>query len=253
MHPVAGRPPDCDKGDIMEPKYKRILLKLSGEALSGRDGNILDHEMLRKVSDMIRHTAELGVQVAVVIGAGNIWRGARQGGLSIDRVRADHMGMLAAVINCLAMQDYLISGGRNAHVMSAFQIQQACEPYSQYKAIDYLEQGDVVLLAGGVGYPFFTTDTGMVLRAMELKCDIILSAKNVDGVYDSDPNKNPDAKKYDRLTYQDMLDRNLKAIDVSASAIGRDNHMPALIFALSDPENILRAVKGENVGTLITE
>ncbi|MBP5230150.1 MAG: UMP kinase [Clostridia bacterium] len=237
----------------MEPKYRRILLKLSGEALRGDSQNILDHGMLQKVSDMILRTAELGVQVAVVIGAGNLWRGARQGGLSVDRVRADHMGMLATVINSLAMQDYLIAGGRNAHVMSAFQIQQACEPYSQYTAIDYLERGDVVLLAGGVGYPFFTTDTGMVLRAMELKCDIILSAKNVDGVYTADPLKDPNAKKYDRLTYQEMLDRNLKAIDVSASAMGRDNHVPALIFALSDPENILRAVCGEQVGTLITE
>ena len=237
----------------MEPKYKRVLLKLSGEALSGEEGKILSHEMMMKVSDMIRRTADLGVQVAVVIGAGNIWRGARQGGLNIDRVRADQLGMLATVINCLAMQDYLIAGGRGARVMSAFQIQQACEPYSQYKAREYLEQGEVVLLAGGVGYPFFTTDTGMILRAMELKCDIILSAKNVDGVYSADPSKDPNAKKYDRLTYQEMLDRNLKAIDVSASAIGRDNHMPALIFALSDPENILRAVCGEPVGTLITE
>ncbi len=237
----------------MKPKYKRILLKLSGEALAGNEGNILSNDMLEKVSGMIKQTADLGVQVAVVIGAGNIWRGARQGGLSIDRVRADHMGMLATVINCLAMQDYLIDRGNDAKVMSAFQIQQMCEPYEQYKARKYLEEGKIVLLAGGVGYPFFTTDTGMVLRAMELDCDIILSAKNVDGVYSADPNKDPTAVKYDHLTYQEMLDRRLKAIDVSASAIGRDNHMPALIFALSDPENILRAVCGENVGTLITE
>ena len=237
----------------MEPKYKRVLLKLSGEALAGKDGKILDHDMLLKVSEMIMKAVRLGVEVAVVIGAGNIWRGARQGGLEIDRVRADHMGMLATVINCLAMQDYLKDAGNDARVMSAFQIQQMCEPYAQYTAREYLEQGKVVLLAGGVGYPFFTTDTGMVLRAMELQCDIILSAKNVDGVYTADPNKDPNAVKYDHLTYQDMLDRNLNAIDVSASAIGRDNHMPALIFALSDPENILRAVCGEPVGTLITE
>lgn len=237
----------------MIPKYKRVLLKLSGEALAGSDGKILNHEMLEKVSGMIKQTSDLGVQVAVVIGAGNIWRGARQGGLTVDRVRGDHMGMLATVINCLAMQDYLIDLGNDAKVMSAFQIQQMCEPYEQYKARRYLEEGKVVLLAGGVGYPFFTTDTGMVLRAMELDCDIILSAKNIDGVYTADPGKDPTATRYDRLTYQEMLDRNLKAIDVSASAIGRDNHMPALIFALSDPENILRAVCGEQVGTLITE
>ena len=237
----------------MIPKYKRVLLKLSGEALAGSDGKILNHEMLEKVSGMIKQTSDLGVQVAVVIGAGNIWRGARQGGLTVDRVRGDHMGMLATVINCLAMQDYLIDLGNDAKVMSAFQIQQMCEPYEQYKARRYLEEGKVVLLAGGVGYPFFTTDTGMVLRAMELDCDIILSAKNIDGVYTADPGKDSTATRYDRLTYQEMLDRNLKAIDVSASAIGRDNHMPALIFALSDPENILRAVCGEQVGTLITE
>ena len=237
----------------MQPKYKRVLLKLSGEALSGDGNKILDDGFLRSVAEQIASCVKAGVQFGIVIGAGNIWRGARQGGLSIDRVRGDHMGMLATVINSLAMQDYLISAGVDAKVMSAFQIQQVCEPYAQYKAMEYLEQGSVVLIPCGVGYPYFSTDTGMMLRAVELKCDVLLSAKNVDGVYDSDPAKNPDAKKYDTLTYNEILSKNLKAIDRTASAIGRENGMPALIFGLSHPENITRAVMGENIGTLITE
>lgn len=237
----------------MQPKYKRVLLKLSGEALSGEENKILDDGFLRAVAGEIATCVKAGVQFGIVIGAGNIWRGARQGGLSIDRVRGDHMGMLATVINSLAMQDYLIAAGVDAKVMSAFQIQQVCEPYAQYKAMEYLEQGSVVLIPCGVGYPYFSTDTGMMLRAVELKCDVLLSAKNVDGVYDSDPAKNPAAKKYDTLTYDEILSKNLKAIDLTASAIGRENKMPALIFGLSHPENITRAVMGENMGTLITE
>ena len=237
----------------MEPKYKRVLLKLSGEALAGEDGKILDDNFLRAVAAEIATCVKAGVQFGIVIGAGNIWRGARQGGLTIDRVRGDHMGMLATVINSLAMQDYLISAGVDARVMSAFQIQQVCEPYAQYKAMEYMEQGSVVLIPCGVGYPFFSTDTGMMLRAVELKCDVLLSAKNVDGVYDSDPAKNPAAVKYDTLTYDEILSKNLKAIDLTASAIGRENGMPALIFGLSHPENITRDVMGENIGTLNTE
>ena len=237
----------------MQPKYNRVLLKLSGEALAGEDGKILDDGFLRTVAQEIATCVKAGVQFGIVIGAGNIWRGARQGGLTIDRVRGDHMGMLATVINSLAMQDYLLSAGVDARVMSAFQIQQVCEPYAQYKAMEYMEQGSVVLIPCGVGYPFFSTDTGMMLRAVELKCDILLSAKNVDGVYDSDPAKNPNAVKYETLTYNEILSKNLKAIDLTASAIGRENKMPALIFGLSHPENITRAVMGENIGTLITE
>ncbi|MBQ0091723.1 MAG: UMP kinase [Clostridiales bacterium] len=236
---------------MLKPKYKRILLKLSGEALAGEHG-ILDDGFLKTVCAEIRKCTDAGVQVAIVIGAGNIWRGARQGGLTIDRVRGDHMGMLATVINSLAMQDYLIGAGVDAKVMSAFQIQQVCEPYAQYKAIEYLEQGKAVLIPCGVGYPYFSTDTGMMLRAVELKCDVLLSAKNVDGVYDDDPAKNPNAKKYETLTYDEILAKGLHAIDLTASAIGRENGMPALIFGLSDPANITRAVFGENVGTLIT-
>ncbi len=235
----------------MANKYNRVLVKLSGEALAGADGRILNGDMLVSVADKLSRLVKEGVQVCIVIGAGNIWRGARQNGLDIDRVRGDHMGMLATVINSLAMQDYIIKTGVNAHVMSAVSIQQFCEPYSQYKAIEYLEKGEVVILSCGVGYPYFSTDTGMMLRAAELKCDAVLSAKNVDGVYDKDPNRFADAKKFDKLSYSEMLSLGLRAIDQSAAAIGEECGMKTVIFALSDPENIVLAAQGEDIGTLL--
>lgn len=231
--------------------YKRVLIKLSGEALAGEKNGILDGEMLSSVAEKIATLVNDGVQVSIVIGAGNIWRGARQNGLDVDRVRGDHMGMLATVINSLAMQDYILKTGVTAHVMSAVQIQQFCEPYAQYKAIEYLEKGEVVILACGVGYPFFSTDTGMMLRAAELKCDAVLSAKNVDGVYDKDPAKHSDAVKFDELTYTELLARGLKAIDQSAATIGEECDIKTVIFPLSDPDNIISAVKGEKIGTLL--
>ncbi len=235
----------------MANQYKRVLVKLSGEALSGEGGKILNGDMLVSVADKLARLVKDGIQVCVVIGAGNIWRGARQNGLDVDRVRGDHMGMLATVINSLAMQDYIIKTGINARVMSAVSIQQFCEPYSQYKAIEYLEKGEIVILSCGVGYPYFSTDTGMMLRAAELKCDAVLSAKNVDGVYDKDPNKFSDAKKFDSLTYSEMLSLGLRAIDQSAAAIGEECGMKTVIFALSDPENIVRAATCDNIGTLL--
>jgi len=235
----------------MNGKYSRVLLKLSGEALSGGDKGILSDAMLKSVAEKVALLVKSGVQVSIVIGAGNIWRGARQNGLSVDRVRGDHMGMLATLINSLAMQDYIIAAGADARVMSAVQIQQFCETYSQYKAMEYLEQGRVVILACGVGYPFFSTDTGMMLRAAELKCDAVLSAKNVDGVYDKDPAKYPDAKKFDELTYSEMLALGLKAIDVSAAAIGMENGIKTVLFPLSDPQNIILAANGDTIGTLL--
>ena len=231
--------------------YRRVLIKLSGEALAGEKNGILDGEMLSSVAEKIATLVNDGVQVSIVIGAGNIWRGARQNGLDVDRVRGDHMGMLATVINSLAMQDYILKTGVTAHVMSAVQIQQFCEPYAQYKAIEYLEKGEVVILACGVGYPFFSTDTGMMLRAAELKCDAVLSAKNVDGVYDKDPAKYSDAVKFDELTYTELLARGLKAIDQSAATIGEECDIKTVIFPLSDPDNIISAAKGEKIGTLL--
>ena len=235
----------------MKKKYSRVLLKLSGEALSGGEKGILSDTMLKNVAEKVVLLVKSGIQVSIVIGAGNIWLGAMQNGLSVDRVRGDHMGMLATLINSLAMQDYIIAAGADARVMSAVRIQQFCETYSQYKAIEYLEQGKVVILACGVGYPFFSTDTGMMLRAAELKCDAVLSAKNVDGVYDKDPAKHPDAKKFDELTYSEMLSMGLKAIDVSAAAIGMENNIKTVMFPLSDPENIILAANGNAIGTLL--
>ena len=235
----------------MAQQFKRVLVKLSGEALSGEGGRILDGDMLSSVAEKLACLVKEGTQVCVVIGAGNIWRGARQNGLTVDRVRGDHMGMLATLINSIAMQDYIIKTGVKARVMSAVQIQQFCETYAQYKAIEYLENGEVVILACGVGYPFFSTDTGMMLRAAELKCDAVLSAKNVDGVYDKDPAKFKDAKKFDKLSYSEMLSLGLKAIDTSAAAIGAENGIKTVLFPLSDPENIILAARGESIGTLL--
>ena len=235
----------------MATEFKRVLVKLSGEALAGDGKSILNGDMLSDVAKVLSDLAKDGTQVCVVISAGNIWRGARQNGLTVDRVRGDHMGMLATLINSIAMQDYIIKAGTNCRVMSAVQIQQFCETYSQYKAIEYLEQGEIVILACGVGYPFFSTDTGMMLRAAELKCDAVLSAKNVAGVYDKDPVKYPDAKKFDTLTYKEMLSLGLKAIDQSAAAIGEESGIKTVLFPLSNPQNIIRAANGENIGTIL--
>ncbi len=232
-------------------KYSRVLLKLSGEALAGENGKILSHDELSRTASQIARCSKLGVSFAIVIGGGNIWRGARQGGLSIDRVRGDHMGMLATVMNSLAMQDYLIAAGVDAVVMTALRIDQMCELYSQYKAREYMAAGKAVIIACGVGYPFFSTDTGMVLRAAELNVDIILSAKNVDYVYDKDPKKYPDAKKYERLTYDDLISNGLTVIDTTAAALAKDNKIKQFLFPLAADDSIWKAVTGTMAGTTI--
>ncbi|MDD4124838.1 MAG: UMP kinase [Eubacteriales bacterium] len=230
--------------------YKSALIKLSGEALSGGD-SILDGEILRKIAAQIKKCVNDGINIAVVIGAGNIWRGARQNKISVERVKADHMGMLGTLINCIGMQDYLEKEGVEASVLSAVPVEQFCETYSQEKARRYMNEGRVVLLACGVGYPFFSTDTGMMLRAAELNVDIVLSARAVDGVYDKDPNRYPDAVKYDRLGYDTMLENNLQVMDQTAAALGRDNKIKVLLFSLADPDNIHRVMCGESIGTVI--
>lgn len=234
----------------MKPLYKRILLKLSGEALQAENG-ILDGKLLSGLAAEVKKCVGMGTEVAMVIGGGNIWRGARQGGLKIDRVRADQMGMLATVINSLAMQDYLIDAGVPCTVMSAFPISQVCKNYSQYDADELLKQGHVVIVSGGVGYPYFSTDTGMMLRAAELKVDAVLSAKNVDGVYDMDPAKHPEAKKYDSLTYSEIISKSLGAIDMSAAALARDNGIITKLFKLDTPDSISQALCGDVGGTLL--
>ncbi|MEG1743679.1 MAG: uridine monophosphate kinase, partial [Clostridia bacterium] len=193
-----------------------------------------------------------GIELSIVIGAGNIWRGSRQCGLDIDRVRGDHMGMLATLINSIALQDYLIKSGLDTVVMSAVQMSQFCETYSQSKALEHMKNKKAVIIACGVGYPFFTTDTGMMLRAAELNVDVVLSAKAIDGVYDKDPHIYPDAVKYEKVSYDDIINKRLNVIDQTASAFGRDNNIKILLFALSDPENIYRAAMGENIGTIVT-
>lgn len=231
-------------------KYNRVLLKLSGEALSGKD-NILDAEFLKATGIQIKRMLDEGIQVAIVCGAGNIWRGGRQHGHNIDRVRADQMGMMGTVINSLAIQDAIIKAGGKCRVMSAVPMAQICEIYSQYAAIEHLENGEAVVLSCGTGYPFFTTDTGALLRAAEIKADVAMFAKNVDGVYDKDPAKHPDAVKYDRITYAEMLEKDLRAIDTAAGALGKENDLKVLMFKLEDPENIYTAAMGAPVGTIL--
>ena len=234
----------------MQPKYKRILLKLSGEALAGDAGFGLDQPTVSAISVQIKRVVDMGVEVAVVVGGGNIWRGRY--GEGMDRVSADYMGMLATTINAIAIQESLERMDQPVRVQSAITMQQICEPYIRRKAVRHLEKGRVVVFAAGIGNPFFSTDTTAALRAAEMEAEAVFSAKSVDGVYDSDPALNPDAKKYDELTYLDIVDNSLKVIDSSAAVLCMENNIPIILFSLSDPENIVRAVCGEKVGTLIS-
>lgn len=231
--------------------YKRVLLKLSGEALAGDSGKRYDDGILTSIAANVAELRKNGVEVAIVIGGGNIWRGARQGGLTVDRVRADQMGMLATLINSLCVQDYLIRAGVETTVMSAVQMSQFCETYSQYTAREYLSSGKAVIIACGVGYPFFTTDTGVMLRAAELQVDCVLSGKAIDAVYDKDPHIYPDAVRYDEVTYDEIIDKKLGVIDPAAAALGRENNIKIRLFALDDPSNICKAAFGQGLGTLI--
>ncbi len=229
-------------------KYKRVLLKLSGEAIGGEDG-IINFDFVQQIANVIKRCSDDGVAFGIVIGGGNIWRGAV--GVQVERSRSDHMGMLATVINSLAMQDMLIKCGVDAHVMTALDMQRLAESYSQYQANKYLDEGKTVIIAGGTGNPYFSTDTGALLRAAEIHADVALLAKNIDGVYDSDPKKNPAAVKYDTVTYEELLEKNLRIIDSAASSLGIENNIKSLIFALKTPENIYKAVMGEDVGTIV--
>ena len=233
------------------PKYKRILLKISGEALAGDAGRGLDFNVISAVSEAIKKCVDMGVQVGVVVGGGNFWRGVKDGGDSMVRVRADHMGMLATTINALAVADVLEQHGVEVRVQTAIEMRQIAEPYIRSKAIRHLEKGRVVVFGCGTGNPFFSTDTAAVLRAAEIDADVILLAKNVDGVYSADPQKVADAVKYDSITYDDVLAQHLAVMDTTATSLSMDNHIPVLLFALKDPENIVRAVLGEKIGTIV--
>lgn len=234
-------------------KYKRVLIKISGEALAGDAHRGLDFAVIGGVCDVIRQCVEAGVQVGVVVGGGNFWRGVKDGGGKMERTRADHMGMLATTINALALQDALEQRGVDVRVQTAIEMNKIAEPYIRSRATRHLEKGRVVIFGCGTGCPFFSTDTAAVLRAAEIGADVILLAKNVDGVYDSDPAVNPNAKKYDQLSYMDVLNQGLGVMDSTATSLSMDNHIPILVFALSDPENIYRAVSGEKIGTLVEE
>jgi len=235
------------------PKYQRVLLKISGEALAGEKKTGLDFEMIGRVCDVIKQCTELGVQIGVVIGGGNFWRGVKNGEGYIERTRADQMGMLATVMNCMAVADVLEQKGVDVRVQTALEIRAVAEPYIRARAIRHLEKGRVVLFGCGTGHPFFSTDTAAVLRAAEIGAEVILLAKNIDGVYNADPAKDASAVKYDTITYEDVLAQHLAVMDSTATSLAMDNHIPVLVFALKDPENILRVVMGEQTGTIVGE
>ena len=238
---------------MAKPVYKRVLLKISGEALAGEKHTGLDFQMIGEVCDMIKQCIAMGVQVGVVVGGGNFWRGGKDGGGKMERTRADHMGMLATVLNCLAVADVMEQRGMEVRVQTAVEMRSFAEPYIRSKAIRHLEKGRVVIFGCGTGNPFFSTDTAAVLRAAEIGADVILLAKNVDGVYSADPAKDPSAVKYDSITYDDVLAQHLMVMDSTATSLSMDNHIPVLLFALKDPENIIRAVCGEKIGTIVKE
>ena len=236
-----------------QPKYKRVLLKISGEALAGQQHRGLDFQVIGAVCDVVEKCVELGVQVGIVVGGGNFWRGLKDGGDRMERTRADHMGMLATVINALAVADCLEQRGVAVRVQTAIAMNAIAEPYIRGKAIRHLEKGRVVIFGCGTGNPYFSTDTGAVLRAAEIEADAILLAKNIDGVYSADPMKDPTAVKFDEITYDEILARHLMVMDSTATSLSMDNHIPIVLFALKDPENILRVVMGEQVGTIVKE
>ncbi|MBR2414090.1 MAG: UMP kinase [Clostridia bacterium] len=234
---------------MMALRYKRILLKLSGEVLAGTAGKGIDNDTVRSVCSVIKKCAAEGLQIGIVVGGGNFWRGRTSG--DMDRVTADSIGMLATVMNSLALCDGLRQIGCEACVMTSVDMVRVAEPYSKNKAEHHLNRGRVVIFGGGTGSPFFSTDTAASLRAIEIDADILFKATNVDGVYDKDPRKFPDAVKYDTLTQDEVLEKHLGVMDSTAAAMCSDNRLPILVFNLNDPENIYRAVHGENIGTIV--
>ncbi|MBQ3548931.1 MAG: UMP kinase, partial [Oscillospiraceae bacterium] len=233
-----------------QPRYKRVLLKISGEALAGEKKFGLDFDVMYRVADVIRQCVEMGVQVGIVIGGGNFWRGVKNGEGYIERSRADHMGMLATAMNCMAMADVLEQKGVDVRVQTALEIREVAEPYIRARAIRHLEKGRVVIFGCGTRNPYFSTDTAAVLRAAEIGAEVILLAKNIDGVYDSDPAVNKDAVKFNVITYDEVLARRLAVMDSTATSLSMDNHIPVLVFALKDPYNIVRVIRGEQIGTI---
>jgi uridylate kinase len=235
------------------PRFKRILLKISGEALMGNAGYGIDPATLTRIATEIAEVRELGVEVAIVNGGGNIFRGVAGSAAGMDRASADYMGMLAIVMNSLALQDALERLGVTTRVLSAIEMKEICEPYIRRRAVRHLEKGRIVIFGAGTGNPYFTTDTAAALRAMEIHADVLLKATKVDGIYDKDPVKHPDARRFHRLTYLDVLQRNLKVMDSTATALCRDNRLAMVVFDLHTRGNIRRVVAGESIGTLVTD
>lgn len=231
--------------------YKRVLLKISGEALAGDAGRGLDFEMIHKVCAVIKDCTQKGVEVGLVVGGGNFWRGLKDGGNSMVRVRADHMGMLATAINALAVSDVLEQQGVEVRVQTSIPLEGITETFSRSKALRHFEKGRVVIFCCGTGNPFFSTDTAAVLRAAEIDAEVILLAKNIDGVYSADPNVDSSAVKYDKITYDEVLAQHLQVMDTAATSLAMDNHIPLRVFALKDPKNILRVIQGEKLGTTV--
>ncbi len=234
---------------MSEAKYKRILLKLSGEALAGSKKSGVEPEVLGGICDQIKKVKEMGVEIAIVVGGGNFWRGKY--GKEMEKTTSDYMGMLATVMNGLALQDALESRGMYTRVQTSIEMRQIAEPYIKRKALKHLEKGRIVIFAGGTGNPFFTTDTAAALRAAEIEADVILVAKTIDAVYSADPKIDPNAIKYDKISYLDILNKDLRVMDSTATSLCRDNNIPLLVFGISEPENIVKAIKGEKIGTLV--
>ena len=233
-------------------KYKRIMLKVSGEALAGEAHRGLDFDVINSVCRAIKDCVDQGVQVGLMVGAGNFWRGVKDGADKMQRSHADAMGMLGTVMNSIAVADALEKHGVDARVLSAVEMHKFCEYYTRDVADRYLKEGKVVIFAAGTGNPYFSTDTGAVLRGVEIEADAVLMAKNIDGIYSADPKKDPTAVKFDQLTYNEVLDRGLKATDVTAMALAMDNNMPMVCFGLAEENSIIRVVKGEKIGTTVT-
>ena len=236
-----------------KPVYRRVLLKISGEALAGENRSGLDFGVIGQVCDVVKECLEMGVQMGLVVGGGNFWRGVKDGGGRMERTRADHMGMLATVMNCLAVADVCEQKGIPVRVQTAIEMRAMAEPYIRSRAIRHLEKGRAVIFGCGTGNPYFSTDTAAVLRAAEIGADVILLAKKVDRVYSADPVKDPTAVKYDTISYNDVLAQRLMVMDSTATSLSMDNHIPVLLFALKDPRNIIRALCGEKVGTIVKE
>ena len=234
---------------MSELAYKRVLLKLSGEALAGEKGFGIDNDTVLEIVTSVKKIMQMGVEVAIVVGGGNIFRG--RSGENMDRTTADHMGMLATVINALALQSALENIGVDTRAQTAIEMKEIAEPYIRRRAMRHLEKGRVVIFGAGSGNPYFSTDTAAALRAAEVDAEVILLAKKVDGVYDSDPATNPNAVKFDKLTYLDVLNRDLKVMDSTATSLCKDNQIPIRVFSLEDPDNIIKVIKGENIGTIV--